>query len=133
MRFDRLRRRSPPANPTPIPPSPLPTPFTYERDDFCDSSVSYDSTPDSRSPLPSHPTYTRNDYIRALEARMEQMEKVPTSSFFHSYAGEFDVRSLFFLCFPLLTPLLKSLCLTHKSLVFALPFPTFRADVAGRR
>lgn len=29
--------------------------------------------------------------MRTLQARMEQMDRVPTRSFFHSYAGEFDM------------------------------------------
>lgn len=33
---------------------------------------------------------------------MAQMEKVPTSSFFHSYAGEFDVSFFFSTLFILL-------------------------------
>lgn len=47
---------------------------------------------------------TRQAYMRALQARMEQLERVPTKSFFHSYAGEFDVRFciiLFYLAFML--------------------------------
>lgn len=46
---------------------------------------------------------SRVEYINALEARMEQMEKVPTSSFYQSYAGEFDVGFMIILLFSLIS------------------------------
>ncbi|CAN8062914.1 unnamed protein product [Agarophyton chilense] len=93
--LSRLRRRAAAAAQRAVPSSSLPT-----------SSVSECSTPSHnvlhapssqpasissppRPPLPS-PT-NRDDYITVLEARMHQMEKVPTNSFYHSYAGEFDM------------------------------------------
>lgn len=91
MRFDRFRRRMPsPANP--LPSSPSPPAYINHQEDI--SSVS--ASPSLRashcaSQQPESTPTTRSSYIRALEARMEQMEKVPTSSFYHSYAGEFDV------------------------------------------
>lgn len=61
---------------------------------------------------------SRQSYVAALRARMEQMESVPTGSFMHSYAGEFDVRWERFLrlqCVRVavpgaLTVLLRALC-----------------------
>ncbi|KAI0567680.1 Protein-tyrosine-phosphatase [Gracilaria domingensis] len=50
-------------------------------------SSSMSSTPRPQLPAPNN----RENYIVVLEARMRQMEKVPTNSFYHSYAGEFDM------------------------------------------
>lgn len=81
MRFDRLRRRSHPSPSVPTPPSDH-----HAQPDFYSTS-SADPGPPPPNPAP----VTRRAFIRALEARMEQMERVPTRSFFHSYAGEFDM------------------------------------------
>lgn len=109
MRFDRFRHRS--HNP---PPSPLPasafrsTPsltssptrwFSLERHRSAPTTPSPDSVP-SVPKIQHPPTMSRTDYIGALEARMDHMEKVPTSSFYQTYAGEFDV-SFFNVFFPL--------------------------------
>lgn len=86
MRFDRFRRRPAPP-PSPAPPSPLPSARSGSgfRDAFYDDTHS--------SPPPLKPVLmSRKTYMRNLQARMEQMERVPTRSFFQSYAGEFDVR-----------------------------------------
>lgn len=87
MRFDRFRRRAAPP-PSPVPPTPLPT--SRSASGFRESF--HDVTHSSSLPPLKPVIMSRSAYMRTLQARMEQMERVPTRSFFHSYAGEFDVR-----------------------------------------
>lgn len=92
-RFDRLRRRAR-GGPSPHQPSSSSTPRSIPLPHLPhlhrQTPQPTPSPPKSNAPAPTN----RDAYIAALEARMRQMEKVPTSSFYHSYAGEFDVSFL---------------------------------------
>lgn len=96
MRFDLFRRRTAHPSPSSLPATPFrpvsqsPPTSRWASSDRQRSVADSSSTAIKPAPL-QLPASSRSEYIRALEARMEQMEKIPTSSFYHSYAGEFDV------------------------------------------
>lgn len=119
MLFDMFRRRGAHASPSPVhntpyrqsPSSSSSSPFQSPSRRNASSPIAAATATDYpprlttnpepnnsivKSTTPSPPALSRKEYIRALEARMERMERVSTSSFYHSYAGEFDVSFLLF-------------------------------------
>lgn len=95
LRFDKFRRRTAQSPPASAPPTPVPTASRGHTSDWFERDAAQNV-----APPPLDPTHmTRQAYMRSLQARMEQLERVPTRSFFHSYAGEFDVRFCIFVLF----------------------------------
>lgn len=89
MRFDRFFRRPGSNSSSPVPPTPISSRRTSDRS--IEQSLSFSDSSTREPNHRSHPVMSRTEYIHALQQRMQLMEQVPTSSFYDSYAGEFDV------------------------------------------